>query len=132
MMNIESESTLAELVDAHPELAREFERRGLDYCCGGGRTLVEACARAGLALDTTITELVDATALGDAPADWVNMSAAELVDHLEAVHHRYAWDELPRLSALVDKVEDVHGRRHPELHMIAARFSRVRADLEPH
>ena len=60
------------------------------------------------------------------------MGAADLVDHLEATHHRYLWDELPRLSALVAKVVSVHGERHPELHAIAACYEEARADLEPH
>ena len=60
------------------------------------------------------------------------MGAAELVDHLEATHHRYLWEEMPRLSALMAKVVAVHGERHPELHAIAACYEEVRADLEPH
>jgi regulator of cell morphogenesis and NO signaling len=60
------------------------------------------------------------------------MTADELVDHLESTHHRYLWDELPRITALVDKIVSVHGARHPELAEIASCFSHVRADLEPH
>ena len=43
------------------------------------------------------------------------MTADVLVDHIEATHHRYLWDELPRVTALVDKIVAVHGARHPEL-----------------
>jgi regulator of cell morphogenesis and NO signaling len=128
---IDATVTLAELVDHHPELARQFERRGLDYCCGGRHTLDEACARAGLPLEVTLAEL-DAAVTPAAPADWMHMSAVELVDHIEVLHHRAAWEELPRLSALLDRVVSVHGRNHPELHDIAARFAVLRADLEPH
>ncbi|MGH9230934.1 MAG: DUF542 domain-containing protein [Acidimicrobiales bacterium] len=39
MTTIELDTTLAEVVTAHPRLARELERRGLDYCCGGNRTV---------------------------------------------------------------------------------------------
>jgi len=60
------------------------------------------------------------------------MSADALVDHLEATHHRYLWDELPRVTVLVDKIVSVHGNRHPELVDVAACFARIRADLEPH
>ena len=60
------------------------------------------------------------------------MGPAELVDHLESTHHRYLWDEMPRLSALVDKIIDVHGVRHPELAGIARCWAELRADLEPH
>jgi regulator of cell morphogenesis and NO signaling len=60
------------------------------------------------------------------------MGAAELVDHLEATHHRYLHEELPRLSALVAKIVSVHGEHHPELSDIATCYEEIRADLEPH
>lgn len=60
------------------------------------------------------------------------MSAAELVDHIEGIHHRYLWAEMPRLSELADKVVAVHGANHPELVPIRACYEEIRADLEPH
>ncbi len=132
MNEIDVSMTLAEAVDAFPELAREFERRGLDYCCGGGRTLGEACALIGADPDATAAELAAALIGGSDPAAWSTMSADALVDHLEAVHHRYLRDEMPRVTALVDKIVSVHGSRHPELVDVAACFAHIRADLEPH
>ena len=64
--------------------------------------------------------------------DWATMAADELVDHIEATHHRFLWHELPRLHTLVDKVRSVHGARHPELDDIARGYEDLRADLEPH
>lgn len=131
MVQIDLDMTLAEVVDAHPQLAREFERRGLDYCCGGQQTLGEGCSRRGLDPDTTVAEL-SAAAEGSVTAHWTTMTADALVDHLEATHHRYLWDEMPRVTALLDKIVSVHGGRHPELAKIATCFAQVRADLEPH
>ena len=130
-MKIDVSTTLAEAVDAFPQLAREFERRGLDYCCGGQRTLGDACALIGLDPASTVAELSQAGMPAGA-AEWTTMTADVLVNHIEATHHRYLWDELPRVNALVDKIVSVHGARHPELVEIASCFSRVRADLEPH
>ena len=131
MVKIDVSMTLAEAVDAFPQLTREFERRGLDYCCGGARTLGEACAQIGVDADATVAELADmATTPGS--AEWTTMSADVLVDHLESTHHRYLWDEMPRVTALVDKIVSVHGARHPELEEVASCFGQVRADLEPH
>ncbi len=133
MVKIDVSMTLAEAVDRFPLLAREFEKRGLDYCCGGGRTVGEACARIGLDPQATVAELEAVTATTAAqPAEWTTMPADVLVDHIEATHHRYLWDELPRVAALVDKIVMVHGERHPELVEIALCFSQVQADLEPH
>ncbi|MEO8265440.1 MAG: iron-sulfur cluster repair di-iron protein [Ilumatobacteraceae bacterium] len=130
MVKIDVSMTLAEAVDAFPQVAREFERRGLDYCCGGARTISEACALVGVDAQEIVAELSQATT-ADAAA-WTTMTADALVDHLEATHHRYLWDELPRVSGLVDKIVSVHGERHPELEEIALCFAEVRTDLEPH
>ena len=67
-----------------------------------------------------------------APAPWASLGPAELVDHIEATHHAYLWQELPRLTELADKVARVHGHRHPELADVVAVVGQLRADLEPH
>ena len=122
--------TLAELVTAHAGAARLLERHHLDYCCGGGQRLSAACADQGLDPGQVLGEL---TALDPRVVpDWAAMGPAELVDHLEATHHRYLHDEFPRLSALAEKVADVHGGRHPELFEVQGTFDELRADLEPH
>lgn len=128
---LDSTTTLADLVTAHPELARELERRGLDYCCGGASTLADACARAGLDTPTVAAELAGAATEPSTPA-WSTMDAVELVDHLVETHHRYLWDALPRLTSLADKIVSVHGARHPELVEMAATVHELRDDLEPH
>ena len=129
-MKLDVSMTLAEAVDAFPQVARQFERRGLDYCCGGARTVSDACAQIGVDPQEIVAELSEATTTS--VAEWTTMSADVLVDHIEATHHRYLWAELPRVSALVDKIVAVHGVRHPELVEVALCFSQVHADLEPH
>ena len=119
MVTIDVSTTLAEAVEAFPQLAREFERRGLDYCCGGQRTIGDACASIGLDPTVTVAELSQFDAPSDA-AEWSTMSVDLLVDHIEATHHRYLWAELPRVTALLDKIVSVHGERHPELSEVAS------------
>lgn len=130
MPTLDTAATLGSLVVEHPAFARPLERFGLDYCCGGERTLAEACGDAGLAVDDVAAVL---GAVEDGPREpWASMDPAELVDHLEQTHHRYLWDELPRLSTLVGKVVTVHRERHPELAEVQRCFAEIRADLEPH
>lgn len=131
MTRIDPTMTLGALVNSHPELTRELERRGLDYCCGGEQTLADACAIKGLDSTITASELAAAATEG-VPEAWTSMDAPELVDHLVSTHHRYLWQELPRLSALLTKIVSVHDERHPELHAILDCYEKVRADLEPH
>jgi regulator of cell morphogenesis and NO signaling len=134
-MNAITESvTLADIVTIHPSLARELERRDLDYCCGGATTLAEACSAKGLDVATVIADLDAASAHAGDPtgASWSTMGPADLVDHLEQTHHAYLWAEMPRLSGLLDKVVSVHGERHRELAAIDECYGAIRTDLEPH
>jgi regulator of cell morphogenesis and NO signaling len=128
---IDLSMTLGEIVTLHPSLAVELERRGLDYCCHGARTLATAARDAGLDPRTVADELSVAT-VDEPPADWASLGLLELVDHIESVHHRHLWVELPRISALVDKIVEVHGDRHAELAEVHRLSTELRADLEPH
>jgi len=129
-MELTTDRTLAEIVTAAAGSARVLEAFGLDYCCGGARHLDDACSDAGIDPVEVLDALVTLEP-GPEP-DWASMDTAELVDHLEAVHHAYLHTELPRLDALADKVTGVHGTRHPELHEVRAGYRALEADLEPH
>ncbi len=122
--------TLAAIIDANPATAGILEHHQLDYCCGGQRTLDQACAERDLDPAAILAELEEVQP--EAAPDWTTMSPAALVNHIESTHHRYLHEELPRLAALTDKVLDVHGTRHPELHDVEVTFTELREDLEPH
>ena len=131
-MDLTPSTTLAEIASNRSYLTRELERLGLDYCCGGKRSLAVACAELGLDPDAITAEL-NGIPVAEAPAaDWIALTPAELVEHLEETHHRYLKQELPRLSELAAKVSRVHGEKHPELIEVAAVLAELRADLEPH
>jgi regulator of cell morphogenesis and NO signaling len=122
--------TLASIVNQAPGSARVLESFGLGYCCGGRRSLLDACDERGVAV-ADVTAALDQVGLEPSP-DWVSMDAASLVDHLERTHHRYLHAELPRLIALAEKVAAAHGGRHPELLDVLADVLDLRDDLEPH
>jgi len=130
MSTIQPDTTLAELVIVRPELAPRLDALGLDYCCGGQRRLADALAAAGLDFTDITTELEATPQAPELAADWEGIDG--LVDHLEATHHAYLRDTLPRLVALADKVAGVRGANHPELIAVAGMVHAIRADLEPH
>ncbi len=131
MHDIDPSMTLGQIVTLHPALAADLERRGLDYCCHGGRTLAVAAGEVGLDPQVVADEL-SAARIDEPPAEWVSLSTAELVDHIQTVHHGYLWEAFPRISALVDKIVMVHGGRHAELAEVQRLYNEIRADLEPH
>lgn len=130
METIDPDRTLADLVLARPGLATRFDELGLDYCCGGAATLADAVAAAGLDGATILADLAAVPAeSSSAPS---GADPGELVDWIEATHHAYLRDALPRLVALAEKVASVHGGNHSELTEVAALVHAIRADLEPH
>ena len=131
MNQIHPSMTLGEIVTRHPSLAADLERRGLDYCCHGARTLHVAADEVGLNPQLVADEL-SAIRLDEPPAAWVSLDPVDLIDHIESVHHHYLWSELPRITMLVDKIVTVHGDRHHELNEVQRLFAELRADFEPH
>lgn len=123
--------TVGRLVAERPSRARVFERFGIDYCCGGGRSLEEASASAGVAVDRLLAELETVPAVaGD--RDWTRATIRETVEHILREHHDWLRSELPRIDALADKVARVHGSGHPEVVEILSVFRVLRAEMEPH
>lgn len=50
-------TSLGALASAHPAAARVFLRHRLDFCCGGQRSLADACRTAGLDPGAILDEL---------------------------------------------------------------------------
>jgi regulator of cell morphogenesis and NO signaling len=134
-MNLDPQTSLANLVAERPEAMRYFESLGLDYCCGGRQSLAGACTKAGLDLGTVVSGLTVLKAgAPDAPslAQWQAASLADLTRHLEASHHAYLREELPRLATLMAKVLGVHGATHAELGRISQVLQDFTNDMMPH
>ena len=104
--------TLGDVVARCPVLSRVFEEAGIDYCCGGKKTLDEICREKGLDSQTllaTLEESVLASAQ-ESVVDAAAMSLTELAGHIEQTHHTYLRSELPRLDTMTEKVASVHGK----------------------
>lgn len=118
-----------------PGRSRVFERLGIDYCCGGKRPLEEACREKGLDPAVVAAELDRADASASATeqvVDVARMRMSELCDHIELTHHAMLRIELPRLTALAEKVSGAHGERRPEMREVRDVFLRFRGELEMH
>lgn len=126
--------TVGDIVTRQPELSRVFEQAGIDYCCGGKRTLENACAQKGIDPRVILTALSKMVSTLDRKetVDVAAMSLANLADHIEKTHHGYLKQEFPRLDAITDKVASVHGDHEPRLHDVRETFLALRAEMESH
>ena len=111
MVAINTGKTVGQLVVERPARARVFERLGIDYCCGGKIPLAEACEKKGLRLDNVLRELDRAeSVVGPSTRHWADATMTELADHIEATHHAYLKEELPRLEFFLNKMARKQGR----------------------
>lgn len=46
ILQLDGDMTIRDLVGRHPQTRSVFERHEIDYCCGGGKSLAEACGNA--------------------------------------------------------------------------------------
>jgi regulator of cell morphogenesis and NO signaling len=130
-MTVDTAKTVRELAVEMPQATRVFEKLGIDYCCGGGKSLEEACAAARIPVAQVLESLAGASGpAAETPAAAGSMS--ELIDHIVARHHAYVKSEVPRLEQLLAKVVGVHGKNHPELLEIQASFHGLGGELSMH
>lgn len=129
-MTITPMTKVAEIAAEHPWTMRIFERFGIDYCCGGGRSVEEACAEIGV----PILELLGSLQPPQPREriDWSDKPLRELIAHLIEIHHAFAREELTRLDRLTERVLRAHGAVHPELVLVRNVFMKMRDHLFPH
>ncbi len=130
------ERRIGDIVTALPQAAAAFRSAGVDFCCGGHRLLGEALAaenRSPDELDHALDVLSERAGAADgSETGFDRMDADELTGYIEARHHTYLREALPRIGELAQKTLAAHGMRHPELFRAHALFSHLRADLEQH
>lgn len=127
------DTTVGELVTQRPGRSRVFEQLGIDFCCGGKKSLADACAAKGLDADTVLTTLLAAEAnTSSDETDWSRASLTALADHIEQTHHAYLRRELPRLGTMIRKVAAVHGDRYPWMLEIDGVYVSFAAEMEAH
>lgn len=125
-------SSLGELVARDYRCASVFEQFGIDFCCGGRRSLADACVAAGADPDV-VMRAVDAVRSEGVPVENVSeWPLARLIDHIIAMHHAFVRDEVPTLARDCSKIAAVHGQRHPELRDVALIFSDLGSELLEH
>jgi regulator of cell morphogenesis and NO signaling len=134
-MSTTAEKTVRELALENPAATRVFEKLGIDYCCGGNKSLEEACRTVNLLMD----EVLDSVEMAEQSAravrkdrNWQTELLADLVAHITSTHHKYTREEMARLGPLFDKVCSVHGKNHPELLQMRAGFQGLAQELTMH
>ena len=138
MSSFTPETPIGQVVAERPSASQLFDRLGVDYCCGGDRSLRAACARQGLEAQTVLRMLEaewDHPGTGTTESnqrDWTTAPLGTLIDHIVDTHHAYLRRELPRLAELAEKVAHVHGTQAPWMVSVKDVFEDLKPHMETH
>lgn len=125
--------TIGQYVLEQPALSKVFEKYGIDFCCGGKRPLEDVCREKGLDVAEVFKALGEAASLPETEnIDWKAATISEMVDHIYNVHHQYLYNEMPRLTRMVEKVARVHGENDSRLGELANVYQQLVSELTMH
>lgn len=113
--------------------AQVFKKYGIDFCCGGKKTLAEACQDKGLDVHKIQKELSDSpSTITQRPLPFDEWSPDFLADYIVNNHHAYVKKSLPDLLVYSNKVAAVHGGHHPELLSVSTLVQQLAQELTDH
>lgn len=128
----EKELTIGQIAAKDHRKAMVFKKLGLDFCCGGKKTLREATAEKGLDL-TTVKAVLEAVESDNGQDQaFSQMSVEELINYIVERHHQFLADNFPDLKAVLEKVVMVHSASHPELINLHAFFCELEMEIFDH
>jgi len=132
-MNFNDQTRVKEIALANPAARRILEDAGVDYCCGGGKSLQEACLRANVSAEMILRRLqASSEHAGSGESVWMKAPLAELTCHIRERHHGYVRDVIPRLRGMLAKVREKHGSNHREIDEIEKLFNEVAREMLMH
>ena len=132
-MGITQNHIIGELVAQDYRTASVFKKYGIDFCCQGNRTILDACEKKSIDSDAVLTEL-DSVSKGkdNSATDFKSWPLDLLADYIEKKHHRYVEEKILEIKPYLDKICRVHGERHPELFEIQEQFVASAGELAAH
>ncbi|PTX12211.1 regulator of cell morphogenesis and NO signaling [Pontibacter mucosus] len=129
----EEGETVGELVAKDYRKAQVFKKYGIDFCCGGKKSVKQVCAEKGISQDELEAELI---ALDEAEkareVEYNKWDLGFLADYIVNTHHKYLQEAIPALYEYTTKIARVHGSRHPELLEVVKHYTNVANELEAH
>lgn len=133
MRLLNEESSIGEIAAKDIKKLPIFKKYGIDFCCGGKKTISQVCKEKGieasvLEFELNATELQHSNNVNnfdDFPLD-------VLCDYIENTHHQYVKEVLPTLLEISIKVKNKHGEHYDELVRINELIHLVNTELMLH
>lgn len=128
-----SEPNIGQEVAENHHKAIVFKQHGIDFCCGGKKTLRQVCIEKKLDYAELRKEVNAAgNLISSTTQDYTSWSPAFLADYIENTHHRYVERITPELLEFTKKIARVHGEQNPELKEVENVFRALSSELAAH
>lgn len=132
-MEITKDQQVGSVVKENYKTAQVFKNLGIDFCCGGKKSIEKACLENNVELEQALQSLQKVVAGPDEDMpDFDSYGLDALTDHIIENHHSYVRDNLPVLYEYLMKINSVHGSRHPELEPVLNLFMQSAQGLLSH
>lgn len=132
-MDFNKQTKMKDIALANPATRGVLEDAGLDYCCGGTKSLHDACLHANVSSEEILSRLREnVKSSGPEDLNWKAAPLCELTQYIREKHHRYVREAIPRTWALSNKVVTKHGQNHIELVDIGKLFAEVGREMITH
>jgi regulator of cell morphogenesis and NO signaling len=125
--------SIGEIVALDYRAASVFKNAGIDFCCGGKKSLEKACSEKGVdpsELSEKLAELENTP--NSSTHNFNEWELGFLSDYIINTHHKYVLRTLPELVHYTGKIASVHGEHHPELLEVANLFFKINHELLQH
>ena len=113
-MKLDEFETVGGLATRIPDAAPVMEQFRIDYCCGGGASLAEACSKAGVSV-AELGQAIGKRLEKPTERSWEHAPVIELIDHILEHYHVRTSQDIEVLNQTSAKVASVHGDRHPNV-----------------
>ena len=132
-MIFSNETRVKDIALANQEARQILEAAGVDYCCGGGKSLHDACAHADVSSEEILKRLRENSKLvRPNEKAWTSAPLGDLTRHIREKHHRYVREAIGRIKTLMGKVKAKHGENHPEIAELQMLFTEVGQEMIMH
>jgi len=129
----EAGETVGSLAAKDIRKAEVFKKFGIDFCCGGKKSLQVACKEANVPVDEVEAALAQAEVVPVAGGnDFSRWDAGFLSDYIYNQHHMYYYDEASVINDLLIKVMNRHGNHYPELKQLYTLYTQLQEELNVH
>ena len=132
-MNIDANTIVGDIVKVNFKTAQLFEKNKIDFCCGGGISLMEACQKSKIDVAELIPQLEAVVQMNDPDSRYIDgLELDELCDYIEKRHHTYVNENIPFLQQKLQRLCEVHSENHNELFEIKRLFDGAAENLSAH